>query len=273
MILFTSLNLLQRVLAVNSRNSRAMAVLFNSIAAFMALLIFIAAGSYKNFALPSAPKAWLGLLVASLCYATFERNRFTVAKLLDASVMATVQNISLLVAFTGGLFFYSESLAISKLLGGALIIGALFLVSVDDSPRKSSRKGIVLAVLISIMLGLGWILDKLGAQFFGPPSYNIFAWSLPIVFIYLPGVKFRAIETELRIASWRVFLLAGLNVTGYLMQLEALKMAEATKVIPIVQTSIIFTVLLGIVLLKEREHALRKIVAALMAILGVYFLI
>lgn len=270
---FTSLNLLQRVLAVDSKHPRAMAILFNAIAALIALLIFAITGSYKNFVLPTDPKAWIALLLASFFYAMFERGRFLAAKLLDASVLTTIVNISVLVAFVGALLLYSEPLTTHKLLGGVLIIGALFLVSYNDKMKKSSKEGILVAVAISIMLGLGWMLDKLGAQHFNASTYNIFVWTIPIIFIYLPRIRFDVIKEELRLATWKIFVLAGLNVVGYLMQLKALETAEATRVIPIVQTSTLFTIMLGIVLLKEREHIPRKIIAGLMAISGAYFLI
>lgn len=272
-IFFTSLSLLQRILAVDSKHPRAMAVLFNSIAALIAFLIFTLTGAFKSFVLPTAPKAWVALLVASFCYAMFERGRFVAAKLLDASVMTTIVNISVLVAFVGALFLYSEPLSLHKLLGGFLIIGALFLVSMNNKTKKFSKEGITVAVTISIMLGLGWMLDKLGAQFFNASTYNIFIWTVPIVFIYFPHIGFDVMKTELKLASWKVILLAGLNVIGYLLQLKALEIAEATRVIPIVQTSTLLTILLGIVLLKEREHIPRKIIAGLMAISGAYFLI
>ena len=270
---FTSLNLLQRTLAVDSKHPRAMAILFNSIAALIALLIFTITGSFKNFAIPLEPRAWIVLIIASFFYAMFERGRFVAAKLLDASVLTTVENISVLVAFIGSLFLYSEALTSHKLLGGALIIGALVMVSLNKKAKKASMKGIVIAILISIMLGLGWMLDKLGTQFFSAKTYNIFIWTIPILFIYFPHIKLDAIKSELKLASWRVFLLAGLNVVGYLMQLKALETAEATRVIPIVQTSTLFTVLLGIIILKERDHIVRKIIAGMMAITGAYFLI
>ena len=271
-IFFTSLNLLQRVLAVDSKHPRAMAVIFNTIAAFLALFIFAITDSFSDFVLPTAPKAWISLLIASFGYAMFERGRFIAAKYLDASILATIVNISVLVAFIGSLFLYSEPLTLHKLLGGVLIIGSLLLVSIKDKPKKSSRQGLLVAVAISIMLGLGWMLDKLGALFFDASTYNIFIWIIPIIFIYFPHIKLSVIKTELKLASWKVFVLAGLNVIGYLMQLKALETAEATRVIPIVQTSTLLTILMGIVFLKEREHIPRKLIAGVMAISGAYLL-
>jgi drug/metabolite transporter (DMT)-like permease len=203
----------------------------------------------------------------------FERYKFFAIKLLDASVFTTIINISVLVAFVGSLFLYSETLTAQKLLGGLLIIGALLTVSLNSKAKKSSIKGMLIAVPISIILGLGWMLDKKGAQLFHANTYNILVWAIPVIFIYLPYMKLDEIKTELRITSWKIVLLAGLNVVGYLMQLKALEIAEATRVIPIVQTSTLFTVLLGIILLKERDFIGRKIIAGVMAIIGVFLLI
>jgi len=270
---FTTLALLQRVLAIESKNPRAMAVLFNILAALIALLIFFLTGSFKRFVLPTGYKAWAVLLGASFCYGIYARGQFLVAKLLDASVLTTVRNISVLVAFVGSLFLYSETLTAQKILGGALIIVALFLVSVRNNPKNAPKEGLLLGIGLSIMLGLAWMLDKLGTQFFTANTYNILIWTVPIIFIFLPKMGFSAIKKELEIASWRVFVLAGVNVFGFLMQLKALETAEATKVIPIVQTSTLFTILFAVVLLDEKDYIYRKAIASLLAVAGTYFLI
>ena len=270
---FTFLNLLQRVLAVDSKHPRAMAVLFNGTAALIALLIFAFSGAYKSFSLPTEPQAWIALLIASFCYGMFERGRFVAAKLLDASVLTTIINISVVIAIIGSSWLYSEPLTSTKLFGGALILIALLMVSFGNQTKKSPLKGVFVGILISIMLGLGWMLDKLGTQYFNSGTYNILIWILPTVFIFFPYIKLEVINSELKVASWKVFLLAGLNVIGYLMQLKALEIAEATRVIPILQTSTLFTVLLGVVFLREREHILRKVLAGIIAVTGAYFLI
>jgi uncharacterized membrane protein len=274
--LFTTLNLIQRVLALNSKDARAMALVFNFIASGFAILLFLVTGSYKNFYLPEGITPWIALLVASLMYGLFERSRFYAAKLLDASILTIIINISVVVAFIGSLILYSETLSARKLIGAALIISALFIVSFKrkDVKKKSAPiKGIALGVLISVFLGLGWTLDKMGATFFNANTYNIFIWVLPLVVIYFPHIKLEKIKTELKIASWKIALLAFLNVLGYFLQLKALELQEATRVIPIVQTSTLFTVLLGIFILKEKDSIAKKLIASFIAVAGVYFLI
>ncbi|MCR4329683.1 MAG: DMT family transporter [Candidatus Roizmanbacteria bacterium] len=270
--LFTTYNLLQRKLAVHAKNPRAMAVIFNGIAATMALVIFIIGGSYKNFSLPTQSEAWIALFVAIFCYGMFERYKFTAAKLLDASVLSTIGNLSVLVAVVGSLFIYAENFSTNKLIGSILIILSLFLVSFSKKWVKLSTKGILAALFINIMLGIGWMLDKKGAEYFNINTYNIFVWTVPILFVYFPHIPFKVLKEELKTASWKIYLLAAINVAGYLLQLKALTLAEATRVIPIVQTSTLFTVIIGVIVLKERDSVVKKIIASCMAVVGVYFL-
>jgi drug/metabolite transporter (DMT)-like permease len=272
-LFFTALNLLQRLIAVKGENPRAMAILFNGSAAIISLVITFLTGGFKFFVFPADPAAWGVVTIAALGYAIYERGRFTAAKLLDASVFATISNISVLVAFAGSLFLYAETMAVSKLLGGILIIGSLFLVSAGNKQKRVSQKGMVIGIIISIALGLAWMLDKSGVGYFNAITYNILMWTIPTLFIYLPGMKPEVIKKEFKLVSWKIFVLAGMNVAGYLMQLKAMETAEATRVIPIVQTSTLFTVLLGIIWLKEKENIYKKIIAGIMAVAGVYFLV
>lgn len=272
MALFTSLNLLQRKIAVDSQNPRATAIVFDSVAAFFALLLFLLTGSYKHLSLPTQPLAWAFLVIASLMYGLFERNRFKVAQLLDASTFAIIINISVVVGFVGSLILYSESLTVAKLLGSLLIITSLLLATYRKNKKITSSKGLFIAVGISILLGIGWTLDKKGVFYFTPEIYNILLWVFPLIVILFPFVKLRELKQEFKISSWRIMLLAGINVVGYWCNLQALNLAEATRVIPIIQTSLLFTVLLGMILFHEREHWPRKILATVLTLIGIYLL-
>ena len=275
-VFFTTLNLLQRVLAVKSRDPRAMSLVFNFIAAILATLIFFVTGSHKNFSLPTGYSAWITLAVACLMYGLYERGRFYAAKYLEASTLIIVLNISVVVAFIGSLFLYSEPLSLRKLIGATLILIALSLVSYNKkSFKRGSRvlKGIMIGFLISVFLGIGWMLDKLGAAYFNANTYSILVWTIPIAIIYFPYIKLATLKNELKVTSWKIAVLALLNVIGYLLQLKALELQEATRVIPIVQTSTLTTVLAGVVLLNEKEHLVKKVIAGFTAFAGVYFLI
>ena len=270
---FTGLNLLQRTVAMDSKNPRVMAIVFNSLAALVAIIIFILTGGFTNFRLPHSPFAYLSLAGAVLFYGLFERGRFHAAQLLDASIFSTITNVSVVVAFIASFIFYKESFSLPKIIGGLLIITALFLISYEKKRHSISQKGLAIAVGISIALGLGWALDKYNSTLFSATTYNILVWTLPIPFLIFPGVTMSQIKSESTGKFWKLGISAALNVCGYLFQLKALSLTEATKVIPVIQTSLLFTILLGIVFLKERDNIPKKILAGVLAFIGVYLLV
>ncbi len=268
---FTSLTLLSRAVSVKSKNPRALSFIFNVTATVMAIIIFLVAGGHKKFSLPSGFEPWIYLSIAMLFYGLYERLRFYVTQALEASALSIIDNTSLVVAFFVAAFIYSEIMTINKIGGFLLILTALFLVSVNKV-SKINLRGILLAILANIFLGIGWALDKKGVIFFSPETYNVLAWFFPLFIIYFPYVKFSDIKKEIKISSWKIALLSFLNVIGYFIQLKALALADATRVIPIVQTSTLFTVIFGIILLKEKENISRKILAGIIAVVGVFLL-
>lgn len=272
-VFFTTLNLSQRKLAIDSRYPRAISFLFNLAAICFSLVYFFSTGAYKNIRLPSVSEAWIYLGLAALFYGLFERGRYYAAKSLNASSLSIISNVSLFVAFTGSVFLYSEALTLKKIVGSVLIFLSLILVSYSKRIKFGSLKAIGIGVVVNVMLGLGWMLDKKGVQYFSADMYNIFVWTAPIFFVIFPKIKFSEIRYELRMASWKILVPAFLNVAGYLLQLKAMAIGNATQIIPIVQTSTLMTVLFGILILNEKEHVLKKIFAGFLALIGSYFLI
>ncbi len=268
---FASLTLLSRIVSVKSKNPRALSIVFNLIAFLMALMIFFITGANKNFSLPTKFEPYLYLSIACLFYGLYERIRFYVAQVLEASLVSIINNVSLAVAFFTAAFIYSEVMTINKIGGFLLILTALFLVSVNKV-SKINRRGILLAILANVFLGIGWALDKKGVIFFSPETYNVLVWFFPLFVLYFPYLKFSDIKKEIKISSWKIVLLSFLNVIGYFIQLKAQALADATRVIPIVQTSTLLTVIFGIIILKEKDNLFKKILAGVIAMIGVFLL-
>ena len=268
---FTYLNLLSRVVSRKSKNPRVMSVIFNFIAILMTLIIFIFSSGYKDFSLPKGFSPYYYLFLACLFYGLNERLRFYASKYLEASLFAIISNVSVVIAFIVALFLYNESITTNKMLGFLLIMTSLLLVSFERI-KKINWRGISLALLTSTFIGIAWSLDKKGIYYFNLETYNVFVWLLPFLIVYFPGVKFSDIKREIKINKWSLILLSFLNVFGYFLNLKAQSLAEATKVIPIIQTSTVITVIFGIIILKEKSHLFKKILAGIIAVVGVFLL-
>ncbi|KKU09523.1 MAG: hypothetical protein UX13_C0038G0005 [Candidatus Woesebacteria bacterium GW2011_GWB1_45_5] len=253
-VFFSFLSLLQRIISIDSKHPRAMSIVFNICGAIIAFLIFLAGGSYKNFALPQMPEAWIFILIASAMYGLFERWRFLASKLLEASVYSIISNIAVVIAFTGSVFLYSESLNLTNLAGVGMVILALILIGTAGGiHKKISLKGLGVGVVVSVFLGLGWMLDKKGALYFNAATYSMLIWIIPMIFVFFPYIKIKEIKYEAGRGLWKIVLLAAINVVGYLLMLKGLETGDATRIIPIVQTSSVVTVILGIFLLMRKR--------------------
>jgi drug/metabolite transporter (DMT)-like permease len=237
----------------------------------MSIILLVVTNSYRLFSLPTRIDAWVFLLIASFFYGLNERFRFLISKLLEASVYSIVINITVIMAFIISLFLYGERLTITKLLGSALILLSTFLVS-EIKRSKISAKGLSLAIMTSVMLGIAFSLDKKGAIFFSPETYNILGWIVPFIVLYFPGIKVEEIKAEFKQFSWKIILLAFFNFIGFYLGLKAFILADATKVIPIIQLSTIITVIIGVFFLKEKNHFYKKILAGVLAVVGVFLL-
>lgn len=270
-ISFALLNIFSRVLTVESKNPRAFSIVFNLICIIMSIILLVVTNSYRLFSLPTRIDAWVFLLIASFFYGLNERFRFLISKLLEASVYSIVINITVIMAFIISLFLYGERLTITKLLGSALILLSTFLVS-EIKRSKISAKGLSLAIMTSVMLGIAFSLDKKGAIFFSPETYNILGWIAPFIVLYFPGIKVEEIKAEFKQFSWKIILLAFFNFIGFYLGLKAFILADATKVIPIIQLSTIITVIIGVFFLKEKNHFYKKILAGVIAVVGVFLL-
>lgn len=270
---FVTLGLLERTIAVETKFPRATGLFFNSMAVLCTALIYTL--SHKTLPTLTAipPQAWLLLAIAITCYGLFERGRFTAAKLLEASTFSVVVNVAVIVSMIGSFLFYQEPITAAKLLGSTLIIGSLFLVGYQKTDHPVSREGLLVGIAISTALGIGWMLDKKGTEVFGSDLYGLFIWMLPLGIIIFPKVPLEELRAVLRHKPAATMLMALVNSIGYLAQLKAFELADATLVIPLVQTSLLLTVLAAIFVLKERSHIPQKIVSGVLALAGVLLIV
>lgn len=273
-ILFTTMQLLSRVLSVKSKNVRAFTVVFNLISAGFALLIFLASGGIKNFHLPTNYFAYLFLFGGVIAYGLFERLRFKASKLVEASLLSLFSPISLVTAFIISSLIYQENLTLTKIISLVLIFVAIVMVTYNKKVKNLTKEGIKVAVATSVIVGIAMSFDKAGASNFNSETYSIFLWLLPLIIIYFfPRVKTKDILDEAKLANWKILVLSISNVVAYYLMLKAFALADATKVILISELTMILTVIGGIIFLKERKNVWVKILASLLAFAGVTLLV
>lgn len=269
--IFAAQELLMRVLSIKTGSPRVFSTVFNLWGAAFAVLVFaMQKGSLAGlFHLT----VWHYLLIASsiVLYGLYERFQFSARQGMDAATFAIVMRLQTVVAFVGAMVFLHEPFTLVKTAGVFLVVAASFLL-VYKNPSFTYTPAFGYAILCSLMLGSTGFIDKPASAELPSSLYSFLMWIVPLVIIVYPGISPRDLKKEFRIGGWKVALAALLNVVGYIIYIDAISLAEASRINPIVATNSVLTVLGGIILLKERDHFWRKILAGAIAFLGVLLL-
>lgn len=270
-LMFTTQNLLMRVLAVKSVYPRTFSFVYNSWGTVFAAIFFL----IEHPSLSSLPQVtwtqWGLLAGATLGYGLYERSHFLARKELEASTTAILFRLSPVITFIGALLFLHEPLSFTKLVGAALLIGAS-LVVIHKNPKMQATRAIAIALFSATALGLAGVFDKPASVGIPANLYSVALWGLSLIIVAIPSLSTKQLTNELRIGGWKVALTALINVVGFVLYVKALALADLSLVTPVTSSAGTLTVLAGIFILKEKSFMRRKIIAGALMLLGILLL-
>lgn len=259
------LAILMRVLAVRASDERAFAFTYNLIG----LLILTTLLLIRGVGVIELNSYLLGLMVISgLGYGLFQRYQFSVRKHIQASEVAIIFTPTNIAGYLLAVVWLHEVVTPVQVLGFALLMVAAFLV-ISRHHKVTFTKYTVLALAIGVGLAITAPLDRRVSPHFGEVlTYVAVIWLSQTIVTFLPYVKPSAIKTELGIHRWKLPLLVTINLLATYTLIAAIRLAQATKVQPITASNVILVAVLGVVLLKERERVWLKLLAAVLATVG-----
>lgn len=270
-LIFTSVNLLTRILAVKSVNPRAFSLVYSLWGVLFACSVFVLERSVAPDIWRLPPIQYVLLAAAALMYGVFERSQFIARKHIEASTLVILFRLTPVVAFAGSLIVFGESVTLGKLIGAALIIGSSLLV-LHKNPQIKNAHALGIALMCAIALGLAWMLDKPASVGLPASFYSAIMWVLPVPIVIFPSLPSTVIKREFVSGGWKLALSAFLNVLGFVLYLKALSLAEASRVIPIVSSSATLVILGGIIFLNERTYLMKKLIAGVLMFIGILLL-
>ena len=187
---------------------------------------------------------------------------------LEASVFSIIYNLRIILTTVLGVLFLSESTDLLRILGGILILLAIITVKQRGS-HLSNSKGIrwaIAAVLVLSFLNLieKTLINSVGFINYFPLSIVLAA---AIMWGYLILTK-RDINRKILLQPKMIQLMVLRALSGYGFSLALAAGALISVANYISGMGVIFTVLLGAVWLKERDYLGRKILATIVAVLG-----
>lgn len=233
------------------------------------VIFFIAFGVNPVFPTQSATYGWLMLLginEAASVYFFMKSHRHT--KLSLSTFLIKLQLIwTPLLAY----FIIQERLNKGDYLGISVILIGIFIGVY--SPKMKADTGVVITFVSSIFISLNAVFTKAAAGDASTP-FILFMMSLPSVLLFPFVMKqFRYRVQHMNGAFVRNTLVGVLfNVIAMSLAVSAIRLGSTSKVTAVYQAMMIVSVLYGIVVLKEKEQIIQKLVGTVITICGLILL-
>lgn len=261
-----------RYLATRSENPQAFAVIYNLGVALMSPIIFL-----FDQTMPSGitPYVIFMTILGLVIWGLNGRFEYFAKKHTEASVFSIIIKLGPVMSFFLALIFLGETFTLSKLAGVILIVTAnIILLAGNLKHAKIDPKGVRYTLLLALILSVAWLFDAVNVKAWGVGVFCMFSFFAPVIMSsFFPTIKKTQLVRELTLTPWWQFLVLGFfNLIGYGFMLKALTLGEASSVMPIATSTTPFVVLIGIVLLGERDSLVRKIFSSILVLIAIYLM-
>jgi uncharacterized membrane protein len=258
-------------LAVKETNKEGASTIILQVIAGISILIFI---PFFQFRFSADYKIYLLLALATIFYALNDRLQTTVRKNLDVSVCVILHQLSKVFMIFYGVVIFQEGIIFNKLFGGGLILLANVLLFYRKGKIKFN-KNVILSILASFFSATALMIDVDISKQFNLPFYIMLTLIVPAIFIYIfEKHSVNNIIQEFNSDRKKHYLITG--ISWGIMILFFIRALQAEKVIfiaPLLAISVLLNVLVASILHKEKSNLARKIIAAIIVIVGVAIMV
>ncbi len=266
LLFLTAFGIISRKSLSTTRYEYAYTTLWQLSSGLLALLFI----PFDTFTLNLTPPVLLIFVLSIGFYALADAFLFSGYKYEEASILSAILPLSYGFTFLVTVLFFKANINLSIAIGFIIIIAASLLAGFYKTSFKPS-KGVVFGLLTAFFSGTALGFNSEVVKSFSVAPYMFAAFVFPAIvnfFIFLRP-KLSEIRYELTV-QWKAILLnAAVIDLGYYFLLKAFQMGNITQTISISATSTLLTALAGIVLLQERKNITIKIIASVLATIGI----
>lgn len=254
-----------KLLVKNMKKANATMVIVDGLSGIFSLLMI----PLFDMKLPQNKLVYLFLTLACIFYALSDRLSTTARKGIEGSTFGMIKQLSTVFMIFAGLLFFKEKFIITKFIGAILIVfGNIF---VFYKRGAFNNKYIFIGLLASICATIALFIDVSYSREFNLPIYIAFTLIVPSILIFLfERVSFKDLKSEFNNSNRTILMTICIsNALTNILKLLAYKLGEVSIVAPLCSLTIILNVIFGYICLKERNNLSKKIIAALVIILGI----
>lgn len=241
-------------------------IIFQFLLGFVTIPFAIAQG----FSWPNWAELWPYFLFSTTMYALGSVMFFKSIKLIEASEMTILAGAGAIVTMFCAYIFLSERLVMSQYFGASLVVLSILLVQYRKQKFVFS-KGAILALVATSLFAFGTISDMLIIKTHDAISYAGLMSLFPgLMLCLMYPKKVKELPKAIKTINKNLIAYALIYSIGVITFYAALaKGAMLSQVSVISKTNIVLTVILAAIFIKERDHLWRKVIAAVICMVGV----
>jgi drug/metabolite transporter (DMT)-like permease len=230
---------------------------------------------FKGFHLPDLQPIALNLLLMPILYSLGNVAKFQSLRKIEASEFTVIYQASTVITVLIAILFLGEAFKLIQVLGLVLIVAAILLVTLKDRIAIKFSSGELWAFVCAAAYGVAFANDVYILRSFDLWTYTFLAFLIPglLTLVYL-GKDFGSLKHLVAkesafgfVTSALVYTVAVLTVYGaYQIGRNAAQIASLTP------TYSILIVILAAIFLKERDRLPMKLIASVLAVIGIILL-
>lgn len=228
----------------------------------------------RGFDAPNFSQYWFASISCIILFAAGNIALAESLQRIEASVFTVIFATSVAWIMLFGTILFGEPLGLWHVIGSLLTFISILLL-VETRGRLKFDRGILFGLLSGLLFGLaviGWVYVGRKAEPISWQAITFIAPSLLIALVYPKSLAKAKPLLKGRQLNW--LLLASFTfAVSTTALLYAYKHGQINQVAPLQQSSIIFTVILAVIFLKETKNLTRKIVSALICFAGVLMIV
>lgn len=254
-----------------SSDAYAQAVVFTALVGSFSLILLLLRGGFKTLPTWNELPLFLAVTVLTAVAMIFT---FKGLKFIGASEHAVLLTSSRLWVILGAILFLQEALTTTKLIGATAIIFGVVLAQWEK--KLVINVGIIYVLFAAMLFAGGEILAYFIVRDFDVLSFMVFASLLvttsliifrpgiikKLSFYFVPKRALNVLVTSVNDALANIFGFAAYQVGR-----------NALQIGPLMATNTILTVILALVILKEKDRMLQKTLGGISAMLGTILLL
>ena len=230
---------------------------------------------FEEIQYPTEIKIWLVVLLSSIFYTVCMILFFKSLKNIEVSQVETIATTRTIWLMLLGVIFFNENLYLSQFLGIFLIFLGLVVIYWVRGKEYHFAKYHYYTLLYAILISCAYALDKYLLNYFSVVFFQVIIYFIPAIMtmVFIPNTyeNMKCLAKPQK-NNYIILLCCFFQMFSTLALYAAYKIGELSLVGPLAQTSTILTIIVGMIVLKERWNLKRKLIGIILTILGIAFI-